>query len=108
MANPYYHSLSSARQFGGVRTDYIAIHGWFDASKAVIADSRYRALRHHAEGIFTCEQTFGVVFRRVSDGRQIPTTWIGEQHILEDFGFIPSAMRWLELLPLQAWMVRGA
>jgi hypothetical protein len=102
------HALASARRFGGVPQDYLAIHEWLDATACIIGDVRHQALRHHAEGIFMCEQVFGVVFCRTSDGRRIPTRWIAEQHVLEDLGFIPSAVRWLELLPLQAWMARGA
>ena len=33
-----------------------------DASKLITADFRHRALRHHAEGIFLCEQVFGTTF----------------------------------------------
>jgi hypothetical protein len=108
MANPYHHAKSSARQFGGVWEDYIAIHSWFDESKAIIADARHRALRHHAEGIFQCERLFGVVIKRASDGKEVPTRWVGEQHVLEDFGFIPTAAKWLELLPIESWMMRGS
>jgi len=43
--NPYHHSLSSAKKYGGEWQDYIRIHSWFDASKAHYADFRHRALR---------------------------------------------------------------
>ena len=108
MANPYHHAVSSAKRNGGEWQDYIHIHQWFDATKALIADARHRALRHHAEGIFLCEQIHGVVFYRASDGKPIPTRWIAEQHVIEDFGFIPTAAQWLALLPLQPWMQKGA
>jgi len=52
MAHCYYHALSSVRKWGGVADDYLPLHQWFDQSKAIIADPRHRALRHHAEGIF--------------------------------------------------------
>ena len=54
MAHPYHHAVRSARLFGGVPEDYLAIHDWFDESKAHLADVRHRALRHHSEGIFLC------------------------------------------------------
>jgi len=60
MAHPLQHAQSSARKFGGRAEDYIAIHSWFDASKAFLADFRHRALRHHSEGVFLCEQIFGI------------------------------------------------
>ena len=52
MAHCYYHALSSVRKWGGEVSDYLRLHQWFDQSKAILADPRHRALRHHAEGIF--------------------------------------------------------
>jgi hypothetical protein len=60
MAHPHHHAISSSRKFGGAPEDYLAIHQWFDESKAHHADFRHRALRHHAEGIFLMESIFGV------------------------------------------------
>ncbi len=54
MAHPYHHAVRSTRLFGGEPGDYLAIHNWFDESKAHLADVRHRALRHHSEGIFLC------------------------------------------------------
>jgi hypothetical protein len=51
MAHPLKHAQSSARKFGGRAEAYLPIHNWFDESNAFLADFRYRALRHHAEGI---------------------------------------------------------
>ncbi len=82
MAHPYHHAVSTARKWGGTPEDYQAIHDWFDATKALTADSRHRALRHHAEGIFLCEQLFGTTIT-ISTGRKIPVRWIGEQHVRE-------------------------
>lgn len=48
MAHPYHHAESSARKYGGSPEDYLPIHSWFDASKALFANFRHRALRHHA------------------------------------------------------------
>lgn len=56
MSHPYHHALSSAKRFGGVPEDYLAIHSWFDASKELMCDPRHRALRHHAQGIFEAER----------------------------------------------------
>ena len=59
MAHCYYHALSSVRKWGGAVDDYLPLHQWFDQSKAILADPRHRALRHHAEGIFMLESLFG-------------------------------------------------
>jgi hypothetical protein len=84
----YHHAMSSSRKWGGLPEDYLKIHQWFDGSKAIVCDFRHRALRHHAEGIDLAIQLFGPVIK-ISTGRSIPTRWIGEQHIQEDFGHKP-------------------
>jgi len=103
MAHPLQHAQSSARKFGGRAEDYIAIHSWFDASKAFLADFRHRALRHHSEGVFLCEQIFGITITN-SDGKQVPVRYIGEQHVKEDLGCIPTAQDWLSQIQPQRWM----
>ncbi len=45
---------------------------------------------------------------RKSDGVEVPTRLVGEQHVLEDLGFIPTVQDWLKGLPMRAWMIRGA
>ena len=83
MAHPLTHAENSARKFRGKAEDYLAIHNWFDESKAFLADFRHRALRHHAEGIFMAERLFGIAIVN-SDGNQVPVRYIGEQHVKED------------------------
>lgn len=130
MAHPYHHAVSSARQFGGVPEDYQAIHDWFDATKAMIPDQRHRALRHHSEGMFVCEQVFGTTInlstcakcgvhknehwtengdedQHIFRPKQVPTRWVAEQHVREDLGRIPTAQDWLKNLPLEGWMTRS-
>lgn len=34
----------------------------------------------------------------------IPVRWIGEQHVKEDLGWIPTAADWLREVKYQAWM----
>ena len=34
MANPYHHSVSSSKKYGGTPEDYQAIHDWFDDTKS--------------------------------------------------------------------------
>ncbi len=106
MAHPYHHALSSVKKWGGIPEDYIKLHNWFDESKALDADMRHRALRHHSEGIFMLETLFGTTLT-LSTGRVIPTRWVGEQHVKEDLGMIPSFVDWMRCIQLQPWMTRG-
>jgi hypothetical protein len=106
MAHCYYHALSSVRKWGGTSDDYLALHQWFDESKSIFADPRHRALRHHAEGIFMLETLFGATITN-SDGKVVPVRLIGEQHVTEDLGFIPSFADWGRLIQPQTWMLKG-
>jgi hypothetical protein len=106
MAHSWHHAESSARKFGGVASDYIAIHTWFDATKSHLALPGHRALRHHSLGIFECEHRFGVTLCN-SAGRDVPVRFVGEQHVREDCRRIPTVADWLKPLPIQAWMVNG-
>ena len=101
--HPFHHALSSARKFGGQPEDYQHIHNWFDESKMFFAEFRHRALRHHAEGIYMAERLFGVTITN-SDGSQIPVRYIGEQHVREDLGRIPSVEDWLSKIEVEPWM----
>ena len=103
---PYHHALSSARRFGGDYEAYMPLHCWFDASKEMYCDFRHRALRHHAQGIFEAERVFGPVVVN-STGRSIPTRILGEQHVREDCGRIPTLADWLRCIKGEAWMMRN-
>jgi hypothetical protein len=105
MAHPWFHAERSARLFGGKAEDYLPIHDWFDESKAFHADVRHRALRHHTEGIFLCERIFGVTIEN-SENRLIPVRTIGEQHVKDDLGWIPTVKDWLVHMQIQPWMGR--
>lgn len=106
MAHPYNHARSSAKKHGGRPEDYLPIHHWFDESKAFYPHFTHRALRHHAEGIFLCEKIFGVTLTN-SEGRVVPVRTIGEQHVKEDLGFIPTVQDWLKRIQPEGWMMRG-
>ena len=108
MSHPFYHAKSSAKKFGGHFEDYIALHEWFDQTKAHLPDARHRAVLHSSFGIYMAQQVFGEVIVRKSDGKPVPTRMLGEQHILEDMGMIPTLLDWLKELPLRSWMIRGA
>lgn len=103
MANPYHHALSSVKKWGGRTDDYLTIHQWFDASKEMLADYRHRALRHHSQGIFECERVFGPTIT-LSTRVVIPTRWVGEQHVTEGLGFIPTVADWLGCIKPKPWM----
>ena len=100
---PYIHALNSVRKYGGVTDDYQAIHDFFDSSKAHLADIRHRALLHSSFGIFMVEQVFGTTITN-SDGKVISVRDIGEDHVMEDMGFIPTVEKWIRNIPIADWM----
>lgn len=106
MGHPYHHALSSARKWGGTADEYLPLHQWLDASKMLVADFRHRALRHHAQGIFELERVHGVTLT-LSTGRVVPVRLVGEQHIIEDLGFIPSFADWVRCIRPEPWMGRA-
>lgn len=106
MAHPFHHAERSARLFGGGVDDYLEIHNWFDESKAHLADFRHRALRHHSERIFLCETLFGTTITN-SEGCRVPVRLIGEQHVKDDLGWIPTVKDWLQHIAPQPWMGRS-
>lgn len=97
MAHPYFHSLSSVSNWGGVHEDYLAVHQWFDRSKQHLGDFRHRALRHHAEGIDLSRKIFGDEITN-RDGVSVPVDQLGRQHIEEDLGYVPAFSDWLEAI----------
>lgn len=103
MAHPVKHAENTARRWGGVAEDYLPIHNWFDESKAFVSGFRHRAMRHHTEGIFLAERIFGVTISN-SQGKVVPVRYIGEQHVMEDLGRIPTAQDWLKDIPAEPWM----
>lgn len=104
MATPVIHAQSSVNTFGGVIEDYIAIHNWFDYTKAYYPDFRHRALRHHSLGILEAIEKFGDYIVN-ADGRKVAVKMIGEQHVKEDCGYIPSVQDWLCHIKPQPFMV---
>ena len=104
MAHAIHHAESSAKKFGGEAHEFLALHEWLDSSKSHLADFRHRALRHHSEGIFQLEQLFGSTIT-LSTGRILPVRLVGEQHILEDLGRIPTVADWLGKIQPESWML---
>ena len=60
---------------------------------------------HHSAGIWLSEAIFGPTIT-LSNGRVIPTRWVGEQHVREDLGFIPSFADWVKAIRPEPWMGR--
>lgn len=104
MSHPIIHAESSVKRFGGKVEDYIAIHDWFDETKAWYPNMQHRSIRHHAQGIFECAKIFGDLFIN-SDGKKVYTRYVGEQHVVEDLGFIPVAADWLDCMSIDLWMM---
>jgi hypothetical protein len=42
-----------------------------------------------------------------ADGKTVPVRLVGEQHVLEDLGFIPSFADWARLVQPRPWMLKG-
>ena len=100
---PYIHCKNSVRRFGGKPEDYQEIHDFFDQTKAHVADMRHRAILHNSFGIFLAEQVFGTYITN-SDGKKVQVRDVGEQHVLEDMGFIPSVQNWMDHMGKPDWM----
>jgi len=52
---------------------------------------------------FLCERIFGVAIVN-SEGKQVPVRYLGEQHVKEDLGRIPTAQDWLSQIKPTRWM----
>lgn len=110
MAKPYTHAVSSAKRFGGVPEDYLAVHDFLDSSKSALADNRHRCLTHNSWFLSAVlERVFGPTLTN-SDGRRVSVREVGERHVLEDYGmkFIPTPQDFLADLPVADWMQNGA
>lgn len=101
---PYVHAVNSVRRYGGVPEDYIHIHDFFDSTKAAWADIRHRAVLHSTFGIFLVEKVFGTTMIN-SEGKVVNIRDIGEDHVVEDCGQIPTIEKWLSKIPVEDWML---
>ena len=79
------------------------IHDFFDSSKAHYPDMRHRALLHSSFGIYIVEQVFGTNIKN-SDGKLVSVRDIGEQHVIDDMGTIPTVQDYLQHLPMLPWL----
>jgi len=107
MSHYHYHSVSSVNAFGGAAEDYHALHKWMDRGRAGTDKLLHRMLAHHTQGIADAIERFGETITN-SQGRQVPTSLLARQHVLEDLGFVPTLDDYLELLHCPRWASRPA
>jgi hypothetical protein len=100
---PHLHARISVKKYGGKMEDYLPFHEFFDSSKIAVADVRHRAMLHSAWGIYLAARVFGEYLTN-SDGKQVSTRDLGEEHVLQDLGFIPTMQDWLDKMPIEGWM----
>jgi hypothetical protein len=100
---PYLHANLSAKKYGGKPEDYYDFHEFFDSSKAAVADVRHRAMLHSAWGIYLASRVFGEYLTN-SEGKKVSTRDLGEHHVIQDLGFIPTMQDWLDEMPIKSWM----
>ena len=100
---PMLHGLLSVKKYGGKVEDYQEIHDFFDSTKAAFPDVRHRAILHNAFGIYLAERVFGVSITN-SDGVVVQVRDIGEDHVLQDLGTIPTLGDYLKNMDIQPWM----
>ena len=96
---------ASADLFGGKPRDYAPVHRWMDADAGRWPGPyAHRVTRHHAEGIFACEQALGVC---CTNG--VPVRYVAETHVrARCAGKVPTLARWLSCLRPAPWMGRRA
>ncbi len=107
MATSYIHAQASARKFGGKPEDYIKIHEFIDSSKKSFGDVRHRAMFHHTQGPWICQEVFGHYIEITLDSGKIKKVMvreIAENHIVEDLGCIPSPADWYNCMDCKVWM----
>lgn len=97
MAHYTAHSRSSAARWGGEPHEYDHLHRWMDETKGWFAGPAHRALRHHTMGVWEAERLFGSQLQ-LSTGKLVPVTYVLEQHIIEDLGFLATPQDWLKHL----------
>src|SRR5215469_1743901 len=90
MAHPWYHAVMAARKYGGIAEDYLPLETWMDFTKSHIADCRHRLFLHNAWGLFVAERIHGSTITRASDDKRLPLRPLLEDHVLQDFGKIPT------------------
>lgn len=109
MANPFIHSKSSVKRWGGKVEDYLPIHQLIDSPKATMNNNTARTLTHNTWFAYEIiPKIFGYNITN-SDGKSVDTVDIAMLHIAEDFRmkFVPTPQDYLKHMTVQAWMNNG-
>ncbi len=101
---PLIHAEISVKKYGGIVEDYMPLHNFFDSSKAAMPDVRHRAVLHSAFGIYLLERVFGDYIVNSND-KKVSVRDVGEDHVMQDLGFIPTVEHWLGNMPIEDWML---
>ncbi len=104
---PYTHAKNSANKWGGEPEEYLHLHNWFDQTKSHIADMRHRVILHNSFGIYLLEQVFGTNLK-LSNGKLVSVRDVGEQHVQEDLGLIPTLADCVKTIQLKDVGLLGA
>ena len=97
---PHLHAKISARKYGGNFEEYMKFHEFFDLTKAHVADNRHRIILHNSWGIFMLAEKFGPLYTN-SENKTVAVRDIGEDHVLQDLGRIPSLAEIIDLFPIE-------
>ena len=96
MSDAYYHSVSSAKAFGGEAEDYLPLHLFIDRGRTHTNSKLHRLFTHHTMGVADAVEHFGGTITN-SRGRKVPTRLLAEQHLVEDLGFVPTPQELLTM-----------
>lgn len=100
---PLIHAKNSVKKYGGKIDDYLNVHSWFDQTKSHVPEMKHRIFLHNSFGIFLCEQQFGVYITN-SDNSKVDVRSLGEDHVIEDLGFIPTLDECCKLIQNADWL----
>jgi hypothetical protein len=109
MANPYLHSKSSVKRWGGKVEDYLHLHEFIDSPKVTMNNNTARFLTHNTWFAYhVMPKVFGYNITN-SDGKSVDVVDIAMLHIAEDFRmkFVPTPQDYLKHMQLQPWMNNG-
>jgi len=109
MANPFIHSLSSVKRWGGKPEDYLPIHELLDSPKTTMNNNSVRFMTHNTWFAYhIIPRIFGYNITN-SGGKSVDTVDIAMLHIAEDFRmkFIPTPQDYLKHMSVQKWMCNG-
>jgi hypothetical protein len=100
---PLKHALIAQKRYGGQWSDYLGIHTFFDTTKAAYAGRGHRMFLHQDFGVRCAERIFGLEAIN-SDGVRLKVADLGNDHLVEDVGRVPTIQDWLDRLPALDWV----